>query len=85
MQVYGCVKRVLYCANARDVIDVRVGQQDVLDLETMVAYGSEEPVDFVARIDDHSLTGPLAADHESVLIEGRFGTHFDDHSLQSYT
>ena len=44
----------------------------------------EQRVDFVARIDDDALSGPLAADDEPVLVKRRDGSDFDESSrLQS--
>ena len=71
--------------DAGNVIDVRVGQEDVLNLQIVVAARAEQAVHLVAGIDDDPFTGALAAHDESVLVERRLGTHLEDHSLQSYT
>ena len=50
---------------------MRVRQQDVLNVEIVIANGGQQLVDFVARIDDDRLARPLAADDEAVLVERR--------------
>ena len=66
-------------ADAGDVIDVRVGQQDRLHLDVEVADSAHQLVDLVAGIDDHRFARPLAADDEAVLVEGRDGPNLEKH------
>jgi hypothetical protein len=67
------------------VIDVRVRQKDVQNLQVVIADRPEEPVDLVARVDQDAFTCPFATDDEPVLVEGCFRADFEDHSLQSYS
>ena len=81
----GGVHRVLRRAHAGDVIEVRVRQQDVPDVEVVIAHRGQQPIHLVTGIDDHALTRPLASDNEPVLVERRLRAHFEDHALRSYT
>jgi PleD family two-component response regulator len=63
------------------VVDVCVRQQDVLNLEIVIAHGGQQAVDFVTRIDDDALTRPLATDDVPVLVERRLRTDFEDHLI----
>src|SRR4030095_16054773 len=84
MEVYRRVDRVLCSTDAGDVIDMRVRQEDVSDLEVVIADRREQTVDFIAGIDDDSFAGAFAADDKSILVERRLCADFDNHSLQSY-
>ena len=81
MEIDGRVERVLRGVDAADVIEMRVGEQDVLDHDVAVADSREDLVDLVAGIDDDRLPGALAADDEPVLVERRDRSDFEDHSL----
>ena len=85
MEVNRRVERILGSADAGDVIDVRVRQQDVLDIQLMIAHGAQEAVHLVARINDDTFTRPLASGDEPVLVERCFRANLQDHSLQCYT
>ena len=61
------------------MIDVRVGQQDRLDLDVEIADRAQQLVDLVAGVDDDRLARPLAPDDEAVLVERRDGPHFENH------
>ena len=74
------VQRVLDECNARDVIDVRVRQQDVHHLETVIPNRIEQCVSFVTRIDDDGVARAFAADNEPVLAKRWDGPDFEDHS-----
>jgi hypothetical protein len=80
VQVHRHVERQLGDRDAGDVVDVRVRQQNVLDVEVMVADRTEQLVHLVSGIDDDRLAGTRTADDEPVLVKRRLGPHFDDHS-----
>jgi hypothetical protein len=62
------------------VIEVRVCQQHALHLDVEIADRRQQLVDLVAGIDQHGLARPLAPDDEAVLVEGRHGPDFENHS-----
>ena len=64
-------ERFLRPADAGDVIEVGVRQQDVANREPVVSDRLEEQFDVVARVDDDAFPGVLAAQYEAVLLEGR--------------
>src|ERR1019366_4712604 len=81
VQVDGNAERALRRADARHVIDVRVRQQNVPDRQ-LAAFGKgEQPVDLIARIDEHRLTRDLTADDEAILEERADCLRLDYHSL----
>ena len=71
MQVNRDVCVALGLRHARHVIDVRVGEQDLLEIEAFAVHDVEQPIDLVSRIDVHRLSRPLAGEHEPVLHERR--------------
>ena len=62
-----------------NVVDVGVGDDDLFDLEIVLADESENVVDVVAGIDHHGLVGSLVADDGAVALEGADGKDFVDH------
>jgi hypothetical protein len=56
--------------DARDVIEVRVRQENVADRQTPALHGREQLIHLVAGIHDDALMRVLAPDDESVLVEG---------------
>jgi hypothetical protein len=54
---------------AAGVVDVRVGQQDLLDLCTLLLGGCEDQVQIATRVDDGALVGGVAAQQDAVLLE----------------
>ena len=67
--------------HAGDVIDVSVRQQDVFDREAVLDRQVNELIDLITWIDDDALAARLAAQHITVLVEGRNGPRLDDHKL----
>ena len=57
VQIDRHAKRALGLGHPGDVIDVRMRQQDVRDLQFLRANEREQLVDLVARIDEHGLAG----------------------------
>ena len=74
-------ERALGRGHARDVIDVRVGEQDAGHFEVRARAVGEQLLHLVARIDVDGLARALAAHDEAVLHEGRRGRRFDDHRV----
>jgi hypothetical protein len=61
------------------VVEVRVREQDRLEVEPELLDGAEELVLLVARIEDHGLVRALAADDVGVLLRRADGEHADFH------
>ena len=80
MEMDGGVQRVLDQRDARDVIDVRVRQQDVHHIEAVVPNRAKQCVSLVTRIDDDGFARAFAADNEPVLEKRWDGPDFDNHS-----
>ena len=66
MQIDRHIQRIFRGGNAGDVIEVRVREQHVLDVQVEVADGPEQLVDLVAGIDEtpscvrsHATTNPF--------------------------
>ena len=72
-------ERRLRTSDAGDVIQVRVRQQDVPDVEPLRAGRGEKVIDLVAGVDHNPFTGFLAADHVSVLEEWGRGAGLEEH------
>jgi CheY-like chemotaxis protein len=66
-------------ANTGDVIEMRVGQQNVPDLDSFAFGGIQQSGHFVSRIDQHSLAGLLAGYEVTVLVERRLGGSSNQH------
>ena len=71
--------RPLRHIDAADVIEVRVREQDVLDVDLEGVHNLEELIDLVAGVDDDSLARALARHDETVLMEGRNRPRFENH------
>ena len=81
MQTDGHAERLFRRADAGDVIDMGVRQQDVANRQLVLVDRREQLADFVARIDDDCLPGVLAADDEAVLEEGRYRACLENHAV----
>lgn len=69
-------------ADACDVIDVGVGEQDVTDRKRFPIDKREQRGDLVSRVDQHRFPRALARDHEPVLEEWADGLRFNyDHGV----
>ena len=71
MEIDRHVQRLLHLRHAGDVVDVRMGQQDVRDVDAAVAHRGEQLVGLVAGVDHDRFVRPFAADDESVLVKRR--------------
>src|SRR6185437_13070990 len=56
-------------AGRASVIDVRVGEQDLLQLELVRGYDLQHRVQVTARIDDCRRAGTVTPDHRAILLE----------------
>ena len=81
MEVDGRAKRPFRRRNAGDVIHVRVGQQDVTNVQRLPRRERQELLDLVAGIDQHRLARLLAAKHEPVLEKRPDRLSLDYHEL----
>jgi len=80
MQVHGHVERTLRCGDAGHMIDMRVGQKNVPDVERLLLDERQQPVHFVSRIDQNGLACRGTRDDEAVLEEGTDRLRFNyDH------
>lgn len=82
MQMDGRTKRALGDANARDVVDVRMGEQDVRDGNALARDELQQSVHFVAGIDEQTLTRARARHNVAVLVERSDSLRLDyDHAV----
>ena len=79
VQVDWDVERGLGASDTSDVIDVRMRQQNALDVESRAIDERQQPVHFVAWIDDDRTASGVASDDISVLVEGRTGVGLNQH------
>ena len=79
VQSDGGAKRCLRAPNARDVVEMRVREEDVLDGQAEAVNRLEQLVDLVAWIDDDALVSALAADDVAVLHERLGSVGFQNH------
>jgi hypothetical protein len=63
------------------MIDVGVRDDDLLDLQVMLADEREDVLNVIARIDDHGFAGGLVADDRAVALERSDGKDFVDHAF----
>jgi hypothetical protein len=70
MEIDWSAQDFLRAAHSRNMIDVRVRQEDVLHQEALAGDDVEQRVDFVSWIDDHRLARTLATGNEAVLVKG---------------
>ena len=62
-----------------DVIDVCVGDDDLFDLEVVLADERENVFDFIARVDHHSFARGLVADDRAIALQRAYREDFVDH------
>jgi hypothetical protein len=79
VQPHGDAEGPLRCRNAGDMVEMRMGEQDLFRVELMALQGVQQISHFVAGIDDDSLTGLLASQDEAILEKRRNGVCFDEH------
>lgn len=74
-----CAECLLRLRYPRDVIQMRVRQQDVANRELLRRHDLQQFLDFVPGIDEHALTSVFAADNVTVLEKRADRTRLDDH------
>lgn len=73
------VERALGPPDPRDMIDMRVGQQDVRQVNSILGRETQQPLDLVTRIDEDPFLRLGAGNDKSILEEGsdRLGLDYD--------
>lgn len=61
------------------MVDVSVGDDDLLDGELMLGEEGEDAGDVVAWVDDDGLAGGFVAEDGAVALEGTDRESFEDH------
>src|ERR1700674_1831274 len=79
MEIHGSAEGFLGPPDARDMIHMRVREEDVFHRELLRLDNVEEGLHLVARIDQDGLARRLAANNETVLVEGRDLANFEQH------
>src|SRR5205807_6305170 len=60
-----------------DVVEMRVGEQDRLELDAEVLDGVQQPIGLLAGVDHEGAGRVLRADEERVLLDRADGEHAD--------
>ena len=75
----GCAREGAELHGSAYVVDVGMGDDDLFDVEIVLADDSEQVFDVVAGIDDHGFAGGLVADDGAVALQRADGEDFVDH------
>ena len=75
----GCAGELLEAMGAGDVVDVGVGDDDLLDGEIVLGEEGHDAGDVVAGIDDDGFVGGFVTEDGAVALEGADGDDFVDH------
>lgn len=75
----GRASELLEMVGAGDVVDVGVGDDDLLDGEVVFGEEGEDAGDVVAGVDYDGFAGGLVAEDGAVALEGADGDSFEDH------
>jgi hypothetical protein len=62
-----------------DVVDMRVGDDDLLDLQIVFADERQDVFDVIARVDDHRFVRGFVADQGAITLQGANREDFVDH------
>jgi hypothetical protein len=62
-----------------NVVDVGVGDDDLLDLKLVLSEERDHVVDVVAGVNDHGFVSGLVADDGAVALQRADGENFVDH------
>jgi len=81
VQVDGSARRAPGRRDARDVIDMRVRQEDLADGQVCLPRARQQVSDRVAGIHDHGFASVLTADNVSVFLEGAACANFHYHGV----
>ena len=77
----GCACRGAKFHGSADVVDVGVGDDDLLNLEIVFTDDAEDVFDFVTRVDDHGFVRGLVADDGAVALQWADRDDFVDHGF----
>ena len=77
----GSSGELLEAVGAGDVVDVGVGDEDLLDCEVVFGKEGEDAGDVVAGVDDDGFAGVLVAEDGAVALERADGDGFEDHGV----
>jgi len=72
---------LLEAVGSGDMVDVGVGDDDLLDGEPVFGEEGEDAGDVVAGVDDDGFAGGLVAEDGAVALEGTDGEGFEDHDV----
>src|SRR5262245_24473866 len=72
-------ERLFGAPHAGDVVEMGVRQQNVFDVETMLANGLNQQLDVVARVDDDAFTSPFTTNDKAVFHERPSGPGLENH------
>jgi hypothetical protein len=75
----GGAGELLEAVGAGDVIDVGVGDDDLLDGEIVFGEQGEDAGNVVTGIDDDGFAGGFVAEDGAVALERAYGKSFEDH------
>ena len=77
----GCSGELLEALGSGDVVDVGVGDDDLLDSEAVPLERGDDVGDVVAGVDDDGLAGGFVAEDGAVAAERAYDEDFVDHGL----
>ena len=77
----GCAGELFEALRSGDVIDVGVGDDDLLDRELMLLERADDAGDVVAGIDHDGLVGDFIAEDGAVALERAYDEDFVDHGF----
>lgn len=63
------------------MIDMGVGDDDLLESEVVFADQAQDSVDVIARIDDHCFARSFVPDDGAIALKGANGDDFVDHVI----
>ena len=77
----GRAGEALELERAADVVDVGVGDEDLLEVEAEAGEAAMDAGDLVAGIDDDGLAGCLVAEDGAVAVQRADGKGLEDHGV----
>jgi hypothetical protein len=81
----GCAGDLFQAVGAGDVVDVGVGDDDLLDGEVVLGEQGEDARDVVSGVDDDCFAGGLVTEDGAVALEGAYGQGFENHGFLRVT
>ncbi len=80
IQQNGCAGEALELEGATDVIDVRVGDENLLQREALGLKPAVDSRDLISGVDDDRFAGGFVAQQSAVALEGANGKGLKDHA-----